>query len=68
MSSEIEKRIQVLEEKHDYQDYLVEQLNQVIIDQQKQIDNILDELNQLKEEVTAAGSDLEDVNEPPPHY
>ncbi len=68
MASELEDRIRILEEKHDYQDYLVEQLNQVIIDQQKQIDKVLDELNTLREEVTAAGGDLEDVNDPPPHY
>lgn len=68
MSSEFEKRLQVLEEGYEYQDRLVETLNQVIISQQAQIDKLEEKLRQLKEEFQAGQTEAEDVNDPPPHY
>ena len=68
MSSELEKRIQLLEEKFEYQDRMMETLDQVIIEQQGQIDGLKKELQNLREEIGAADTDFKDINEPPPHY
>ncbi|WP_136809792.1 SlyX family protein [Desulfosediminicola flagellatus] len=68
MSSELEDRIRVLEEKHEYQDQTVETLNQVIIRQQVQLDKILAEFAKLQEFISASGVDSEVANERPPHY
>lgn len=68
MSSELENRIRILEEKHEHQDRTVEMLNEVIIQQQAQIDKFQEELAKLREDVMAANIDTDDVIEPPPHY
>lgn len=68
MSSKLENRIRILEEKHEYQDRTVEMLNEVIIRQQAQLDRFQEELIKLREDVMAASVEAEDVNEPPPHY
>lgn len=68
MSSELENRIRILEEKHEYQDQTVETLNQVIIRQQAQIDALQEDLAKLREDVMAASADTEDINDKPPHY
>lgn len=68
MTTELENRIRILEEKHEYQDHTVETLNQVIIRQQAQIDALQEEVGKLREDVMAASLDTGDVNEPPPHY
>lgn len=68
MSQELEKRIQLLEEKFEYQDVTIETLNEVIIRQQETIDTLQADLELLKEQLLAASCNLEDVNEPPPHY
>lgn len=68
MSSELEDRIRILEEKHEYQDRTVEVLNQVIIEQQAQIDKIKEELEKLREDVMASSADAEIVTTRPPHY
>ncbi len=68
MSSELEDKIRVLEEKHEYLDQTVETLNQVIILQQTQLDKILTEFAKLQEVITASGMDSDVANDPPPHY
>jgi len=68
MSSEIENRIRILEEKHEYQDRTVEELNQVVIEQQALLNKFQLELTKLREEVMAANIDTEDINDAPPHY
>lgn len=68
MSSELENRVRVLEEKHEYQDQTVETLNQVIIQQQAQLDKIQAEFAKLQEFVSASGMDADVANDPPPHY
>jgi uncharacterized coiled-coil protein SlyX len=68
MSSELEERIRILEENHEYQDRTVEALNQVIIQQQAQLDKFEAELLLLKEDAMASSIETKDVNEPPPHY
>ncbi|WP_163337224.1 SlyX family protein [Desulfopila sp. IMCC35008] len=68
MSQELENRIQLLEEKFEYQDMTIETLNEVIIRQQRSIDKLQTDLQLLKEQLLASSHNLEDVNEPPPHY
>lgn len=68
MSEELEKRMQLLEEKFEYQEKMIDDLNEVIIAQQDLIDKLQSELELFKEELAAASASLEDVNEPPPHY
>lgn len=68
MASELENRIRILEEKHEYQDRTVEMLNKVIIEQQAQIDKMQEELVKLREDAMSASLDGEIANEPPPHY
>lgn len=68
MSSEIENRIRILEEKHEYQDRTVEELNQVIIEQQALLNKFQLELTKLREDVMAANVDTEDISDAPPHY
>lgn len=66
MRQDMAKRMQLLEEKFEYQDQLLETLNQVIIRQQATIDSLQLEIETLKAAV-ASGA-MEDVNERPPHY
>lgn len=68
MSKEFESRLQLLEEKFEYQDQTIETLNEVIIRQQETIDKLQVDLEHLKEQLIATSHNLEDVNEPPPHY
>lgn len=68
MTSELENRIRILEEKHEYQDHTVEALNQVIIRQQAQIDALQEEVSKLREDVMAATVDATPASVRPPHY
>ncbi|WP_136795662.1 MULTISPECIES: SlyX family protein [Desulfosediminicola] len=68
MSNEIENRVRILEEKHEYQDRTVEELNQVVIDQQAQLTEFKLELAKLREDVMSANIDTEDISDVPPHY
>ena len=68
MSSELDNRIRMLEEKFEYQDRTVEMLNQVLIRQQAQIDKFQEELGKLREDVMASAVETEIVSSKPPHY
>jgi len=69
MSSELENRIRILEEKHEYQDHTVEALNQVLIRQQAQIDALQEELIKLRKDMLPTNVEAGDVaHDPPPHY
>lgn len=68
MTDNLESRIQVLEEKYEYQDRTVEMLNQVLIQQQQQIEQLRDELERLKQQMMATTAEKEISQEPPPHY
>ncbi len=69
MSRELEDRIRMLEEKHEYQDHTVEALNQVIIRQQAQIDTLQEELTKLRKDMLPTNVEAGDVaDDPPPHY
>ncbi|MCM8533098.1 MAG: SlyX family protein [Lentisphaeraceae bacterium] len=66
MSSDLESRVIELESIVSYQDQMLEDLNGVIIEQQKNIDTFEKELTSLKSSIQ---SSLEEMNDKkPPHY
>ncbi len=68
--SDIDKRLIYLEIKASFTEDLVEQLNQTIFQQQQQIDALIREVSQLRQQTPDGGSggfsSLRD--ELPPHY
>ncbi|KPU93309.1 SlyX protein [Variovorax paradoxus] len=68
---EVAERLNELEIKASYAEDLLEQLNLTIYRQQQQIDGLLAQLGQLREQVQAAGQGGAPRNlrdELPPHY
>ncbi len=66
---DIDNRIQILEEKFEYQEQTIDALNDVIIEQQTQLNTLEDQINRLQSLFTA----IEDrpgggEDPPPPHY
>ncbi len=70
MAINIEDRLRVLEENYEYQDRLLDTLNEVIIRQQTQLDTMEDEIQKLRDELRGIVSQSDDDRkEPlPPHY
>ncbi|ODN43823.1 SlyX family protein [Piscirickettsia litoralis] len=69
----LENRLTELETKFVFQEDLVSQLNQVIIRQQGQLDQLMEELKQLKSKLAAQFSEQssnfsDPLQERPPHY
>ena len=64
----METRLETLEVKVSYQDKIIEELNQVIIEQQKQIDILMEYFKSLEKDDKT--SNLVDISleVPPPHY
>ncbi len=67
----MEKRMIELETKLSYQDHMIQELNDVVTRQQKQIDTLEIELRRVREHLKSSSSSQiarpeEDV--PPPHY
>ncbi|MGB3211325.1 MAG: SlyX family protein [Desulforhopalus sp.] len=62
-------RVQILEEKFEYQERTIDALNDVIIEQQKQLNALEDQIYRLQA-LLAAREDKpnEDEDPPPPHY
>lgn len=67
-ANQLEERLQRLEEKFEYQDNTIEALNQVIIEMQKEIDQIREHYLNLKKVVAAIGQSEPIADTPPPHY
>lgn len=69
MQQNDERRIQILEEKFEYQEQTIDALNEVLIEQQAQINALEAQFNRLQE-LLAAGQDAPvGGQEPnPPHY
>jgi len=64
-----DQRLTDLEIKASFAEDLVEQLNQVVIRQQRQIDLLMRELADLKQQYDSGGSEPRGaVDERPPHY
>lgn len=69
MSDEYSDRIRVLEEKFEYQEQTIDSLNDVIIDQQKQLAELTEQVHNLKLQLAASQDDQpQGQDPPPPHY
>lgn len=67
----IEQRLIDIETKIAHQDFLIEELNQVIYEQQKTIDKLENSLTTLAKrfkDALAAENDIRGPDEKPPHY
>ncbi|HBG20646.1 MAG TPA: hypothetical protein DDY32_15615 [Desulfobulbaceae bacterium] len=72
MLDEMNRRMQILEEKFAYQERTIDALNDVIIDQQAQLDILKEQLRELRDLTNvvqqppypSSGGD----DPPPPHY
>jgi len=66
----IDHRLTELEIKSSFNEDLLEQLNEVVIRQQRQIDALLREVSQLRQQLPEAGSGAfsRAGDELPPHY
>lgn len=70
-SLNMEDRIIDLQQKFSHQEMLLEELNEVVTSQQKQIDRLSAELNRLRDsQLTNENATSKDAIEesPPPHY
>ena len=67
---DIEQRLTDLEIKASFTEDLVDQLNQIIVRQQQQIDILIRELAQLRQQIPDGGADVfsRSGEELPPHY
>lgn len=68
--SHTDERLMALEIKSSYAEDLLEQLNQLVYEQQRQIDALLAEVGQLRRQMPEGGSSAERNlrDELPPHY
>jgi SlyX protein len=69
--SDLEVRIEALEVRVAYQDQMIEDLNQTVIAQWKQIDSLKRQLNELLDRVQEVADNAGGPSEPeppPPHY
>ncbi|NQZ56200.1 MAG: SlyX family protein [Lentisphaeraceae bacterium] len=66
MSEDLEERINKLEVILSYQDQTLEDLNDVVLAQQKQIDSLERELKKFQNTLSSLGEEVD--NRPPPHY
>jgi uncharacterized coiled-coil protein SlyX len=65
-NEDLEKRVTELEVKLTYQDRLIEELNQVVIELRAEIERVAKGMRRVEQQIIA---DLPDApNEPPPHY
>lgn len=69
MLDEMNRRLQILEEKFEYQEKTVDALNEVIIDQQAQLSRLEERLSRLQAfQAEAQNRSIEGDDPPPPHY
>ena len=66
----MEERMIEIEKRVLFQDRTIEELNQVIIDQQKRIETLERELSLIKKQITTIDPPVRKLEdeEPPPHY
>lgn len=69
-AQEIDKRLTDLEIKASFGEDLLEELNQVIVRQQQQIDLLIREVSELRQQIPEAGTRQPGLaaNDLPPHY
>lgn len=70
IEQEINKRLTELEIKASFSEDLLDQLNQVIVRQQQQIDLLLREVSELRQQLPEAGTHQpgRTADDLPPHY
>lgn len=69
MTNEYSDRLRALEEKFEYQEQTIDSLNEVIIDQQKQLTELTEQVHHLKSQLAASQDDQPAGGDPPPpHY
>lgn len=69
MINDLSKRIQYLEEKFAFQEQTVDALNDMILEQQKQINELEEQLVKLKQQLSYnMQQTADDQDPPPPHY
>lgn len=73
MTSEIEKKLTVIETLYSEQEYTVQTLNKIVTRQDQEISRLGDELQWLKRQLMALREHLPDgenfdIDEKPPHY
>ena len=66
MSEDLQERVNKLEMILSYQDQTLEDLNEVVLAQQKQIDALEKELKKFQNTLMSLGEEVD--NRPPPHY
>ena len=66
MEKDLEERVMQLELILSYQDQTIEDLNQSVIDQQKQLDKMAEQLDKFEQNIIQGQE--EPNNKPPPHY
>ncbi|MGJ7519461.1 SlyX family protein [Variovorax sp. LT1P1] len=64
----LERRIEDLEVKASFTDDLLDQLNLTIYRQQEQIDRLIQQLTQLRQQMPEGGGARHPGDELPPHY
>ncbi|MBO1013128.1 SlyX family protein [Achromobacter sp. SD115] len=68
-SQDIERRLLELEVKASFSDDMLEQLNQIIVRQQQQIDRLMREVADLRQQTPEGGAPFRSLrDEIPPHY
>lgn len=67
MIDELKERLQVLEEKFEFQDQTIDALNEVVIDQQNQIAHLIEQVNRLNSMLSRL-EEGQSEDPPPPHY
>ena len=69
-TQDVEQRLTDLEIKASFSEDLLDQLNQVIVRQQQQIDRLMREIGQLKQQMPDAGTGVfsRSGDDLPPHY
>ena len=67
---DVEQRLTDLEIKASFSEDLLDQLNQVVVRQQQQIDRLMREIGQLKQQMPDAGTGVfsRSGDDLPPHY
>jgi len=69
MNDEYSERLRALEEKFEYQEQTIDSLNEVIIDQQKQLGLLTEQVHHLRSQLAAGGEEQPAGEDPPPpHY
>jgi len=68
-SEDLQYRIRILEEKFEYQERTIDDLNEVIIEQQKQLNALEEQMERLRTLLTAIQDRPDEGQDPPPpHY